>query len=130
MAKKKVTDEEIKKCNIFCEHDYPRFIDDKEYKKANAKRRKYVTNTLHLPYTKNEIKLEYEKLKERIPIKCKKTYCNPKCDGKKPIRYVSNNSLKFFKNFQKRGAITSCWRTDQYAKFVKKLKPITLKKRV
>lgn len=120
---KKITDEELEKCNFFCEKDYPRFQNSDNFIKADKKRMDYVEKLLKKKYTIKEIKRNYKTLKNKLPKICKNIYCNPGCN-KKTLRYVSNNSIKNFNVFKKRGAITSCYRFDQYARFAKKLKSI------
>jgi hypothetical protein len=122
--KKSITNEEINRCNAFCEQDYPRIYDDKVYKQKRIKQLKSLRTLFNgkLLYTNKDMSKILKREKEYSKKTCKRIYCNPNCGRDKPLRYVSEHA-KDFNIFQKRGAITACMQDIDY-KFVKKLKPM------
>jgi hypothetical protein len=134
MAKKRIDKSELERCDLFCEQDYPRFYDEKEVRKklkdklikGNISLRKQFPQIS--PLTNKDISEIFDREKRNQPKFCKKIYCNPKCDRNKPTRYVDDLAVKNFNHLKKRGAITAC-RPDRYAKFVKKLKPLSKTKK-
>lgn len=122
--KNSVTNEELSRCNMFCEKDYPRIYDDNDYKQKRIKELKSLRTLFNgkLMYTNKDIPKALQEDREYSKKTCKKMYCNPNCGKEKGLRYVSDDARKNFNHLKGRGAITAC-SSDKLVEVLKKIKP-------
>uniref|UniRef100_A0A6C0D8X2 Uncharacterized protein n=1 Tax=viral metagenome TaxID=1070528 RepID=A0A6C0D8X2_9ZZZZ len=107
----KVTDDELIKCNSFCNNKYFDM-----YSKNMGKDYKTNPYLKELNKTDKEIQEIIASKKEGAISDCKRVYCNPKCEGYgsgNKARYVCPVCEKKFKKVKGLGAITFC-RYDEY----------------
>ena len=110
---KKVDEQEMNKCNNFCNTDYLEMY--RNHFRKTMKTNTYIkaTNT----YIKSKSNSEIEKLLKNINLvdktnECKQIFCNPKCNETKKLRYVCPACVKYFEKVRKKGAITFCKHTS------------------
>lgn len=107
---KQVTDEDMNKCQNFCNIEYPEKYKKWLYNEYNTN--PYLIKQGYDKKTENEKNELFMAIKEEAIKKCNKIYCNPKCPeyGKNnPIHYACPICKKRkSKEMKQHGAITFC----------------------